>query len=81
MKQALLELLESKKFIVAMASIVVYGVGKLGLHLDPDLVDKITTALLVYVGAQGVADIGKPAAQIAAASAAVAAQNTTGGAS
>ena len=66
MKQALLELLESKKFLVAVGSIIIYGVGKLGLHLDPDLVDKIVTALLVYVGAQGVADIGKPAALVTA---------------
>lgn len=69
MKSTLLELVTSKKFLAAITAIVVYVAGRFGLALDPAALDHIFAALLVYVGAQGVADAGKSAAQIKAVTA------------
>ncbi len=69
MRQVLLDLLTSKKFLAALTAIVVYLAGHFGLHADPVVLDHIWQALLVYVGAQGIADVGKSAAQINAVTA------------
>ncbi len=68
MKPVLIDLITSKKFIAAVAAILVSIAGKAGLDVDPALIEKIYIALLVYVGAQGIADVGKPAAQVKAIS-------------
>lgn len=68
MKATLYDLITSKKFLAALSAIVVYAGGRFGLHIDLDTLDRIFAALLVYVGAQGLADNGKSAAKIAAAS-------------
>lgn len=49
---ALLDLVSSKKFLVAL------GTGLTGWYQSGD-VRYLVAALLVYIGAQGVADIGK----------------------
>lgn len=67
MKQALFDLFTSKKFLAAVAAIVVYVAGRFGFDVDPAALDRIFTALMVYVGAQGIADHGKSAAEIAMA--------------
>ena len=64
MKTTLIDLFTSKKFLAALSAIVIYGAGRFGLALDPAALDRIFAALLVYVGAQGIADQGKSAAQI-----------------
>lgn len=63
------ELLSSKKFLAALAAIIVYVAGRFGLDIQPGALDPIWQALLVYVGAQGIADAGKSAAQVRAAAA------------
>jgi hypothetical protein len=60
------ELLTSKKFLAMLTAIIVYAAGRFGFDVDPSALDRIVAALLVYVGAQGVADAGKSAAQIKA---------------
>lgn len=67
MKQTLIDLFTSKKFLAALAAIVVYVAGRLGFDVDAVVLDRIVTALLVYVGAQGIADHGKSAAQVSVA--------------
>lgn len=67
MKQTLLDLLTSKKFLAAATAIIVYLAGRFGWNVDPTVLDHIWQALLVYVGAQGVADLGKSAALVRAA--------------
>jgi hypothetical protein len=62
MKQTLIDLFTSKKFLAALTAIAVYVGGRFGFHVDPAALDRIWQALLVYVGAQGLADIGKSAA-------------------
>lgn len=66
MKATLAELLTSKKFLAALAAIVVYVAGRFGFDIDPAALDHIFAALLVYVGGQGLADVGKSAATVAA---------------
>lgn len=65
MKAAILEMLKSKKFLAMAGAVIVYTAGRFGLDIDPSTLDHIFGALLVYVGAQGVADAGKSAALIA----------------
>jgi hypothetical protein len=69
MKKALLDLVTSKKFLTALTAIIVYVAGRSGFDVDTAVLDRIYAALLVYVGAQGIADNGKSAAQVAAAAA------------
>jgi len=64
MKQTILDLVTSKKFLAALAAILVWIAGRFGFDLDPGALDRIFAALLVYVGAQGIADAGKSAALI-----------------
>jgi hypothetical protein len=67
MPQVLRDLIGSKKFLAALGAGIVYIAGRFGLHVDPDALDRLFAALLVYVGAQGIADQGKSAAEIHAA--------------
>jgi hypothetical protein len=68
MRQVLIELVTSKKFLAVVTAGVVYLGGRFGLNIDPSTLDHIYAALLVYAGAQGLADVGKSAAQINAKS-------------
>lgn len=64
MKQTLIDLFTSKKFLAALTAIIVYAAGRFGFDVDTVALDHIWQALLVYVGAQGIADVGKGAAQV-----------------
>lgn len=55
-------MLGSKKFVAAMIAAVVWGAGKVGLHIDSETLGGIVAPLLVYILGQGVADNGKSAA-------------------
>jgi len=67
MKRVLLDLFTSKKFLAALTAIIVYIAGRFGFDVDTAVLDRIYAALLVYVGAQGIADTGKSAASVRAA--------------
>jgi len=73
MKSVLTDLFTSKKFLAALTAIIVYIAGRFGFDVDTAVLDRIYAALLVYIGAQGIADSGKSAAQVTAAAAAAAA--------
>jgi len=64
MKKTLIDLFTSKKFLVAITAVVVWVGGRFGFDVDTAVLDRIFAAFLVYVGAQGAADIGKSAAKI-----------------
>lgn len=64
MKTVLIDLFTSKKFLAALAAIIIYVGGRFGFDVDPAALDRIVAALLVYIGAQGIADNGKGAAQV-----------------
>jgi hypothetical protein len=72
LRSALFDLFTSKKFLTALTAIIVYVAGRFGFDVDTTVLDRIYGALLVYVGAQGIADNGKSAAQVTAAAAAAA---------
>ena len=67
MKNAFLQLLGSRKVLLALISAVVYGVGKLGLDLDAD--ELVPLVAPVWAALFGVAleDVGKSKAKIEAA--------------
>lgn len=67
MRQTLIDLFTSKKFLAALTAIVVYVAGRFGFNVDPAKLDPIWQILVVYIGAQGVADLGKGSAQVRAA--------------
>jgi hypothetical protein len=64
MKNTILGLVTSKKFLAAVTAMVVYVAGRFGFDVDPATLDRIYLALLAFVGAQGIADSGKEAAKI-----------------
>lgn len=57
-------LMGSKKFQAAAISAVVWGVGKLGLHLSAEEVGPLVAPFWVYIAGQAVADHGKSAAEV-----------------
>lgn len=66
MKQTIIDLLSSKKFITALVGVAVAIGARYGLDLDPALVAAILGLFAVVIGGQGLADHGKEAAQVEA---------------
>lgn len=68
MSQAIRDLLGSKKFVMGLAAIAVvlggYAARKLGIDVDQTLIEHAWMTLLALIGAQGIADFGKSAAQV-----------------
>lgn len=63
MKQALIDLFSSKKFLMLLAALIVAAAAKFGLALDNELVLSLLGIFAVAIGAQGAADAGKEAAK------------------
>lgn len=61
------ELLASKKFFTALVAGVCWLVGRLGLHVDPEVLGPALFPLLTFIVSQGIADRGKSAATIGVA--------------
>lgn len=59
-------LLASKKAMMAFLSALVWGIGKLGLDLDTEVLLPIVGPLWAYIFGQGIADLGKERAKIIA---------------
>ncbi len=64
MKQAIKELLESKKFLAAILAIVVWAVGRLGIDMSTEQLAPIVGSLWTYIVGQAIADHGKSKAKI-----------------
>ena len=64
---ALKRLLTSAKVITALVGVIVTFAAKHNIVLSPDDVSSILTLFAVLIGAQGVTDWGKGAAQVQAA--------------
>ena len=58
------EFITSKKFIVAVAGVILATAGKHNLNLDADSVQNIVYVVVAYLIGQGVADHGKEAAKV-----------------
>lgn len=61
MRDALKQLLGSKKFLVMLATILVYVAGKAGLNLTTDQLVPVLAVMMTYIVGQGISDIGKEA--------------------
>ncbi len=61
MREMFKELLSSKKFITTAVAIIVWVVGRFGLHVDEASLLPLVGALSAFVIAQGFADHGKEA--------------------
>lgn len=59
-------LFTSKKFIAALAGVVVSLVSVAGLELPTDAVAAVLAPVMAYIVGQGIADNGKEAAKVAA---------------
>lgn len=70
MKQAIADLLSSKKFITAIVALLVTAGARYGLALDPEVCVAVLSVFAVLIGAQGAADHGKEAARLHVESAA-----------
>lgn len=66
MLEAIKALLGSKKFLVMLAGIIVAVLAKVGVPLDPDLVNQVVGLAAAYIVGQGIADHGKEAAKVGA---------------
>lgn len=76
-KGPILEMLRSKKFVALLVGVAVLVAGKLGLSVALDLQDRLVDLIMVYIGAQGVADAGKGFAVATAAAKVVSTQTPT----
>ena len=63
-KNIILGLLNSKKFVVMVAGMIVTFAAKYKLNLDTITVETLVAALIAWVIGQGIADMGKEAAKI-----------------
>lgn len=68
MKQAVIDLFSSKKFIAMLVTAAVAIGAKLGFDLDSEMVALIVGLGATYITSQGLADHGKEAARIHAGS-------------
>lgn len=59
MKKALRDLFSSKKFLVMLASIVAYAAARAGFDVSQAEAEKVLGLAAVWLGAQGLADLGK----------------------
>lgn len=64
MKETLKEMFTSKKFITALAGLIVALFAKIGLELNTEDVALIVAPTVVYVISQGWADKGKEAEKV-----------------
>jgi len=67
-KGPIMEMLKSKKFIALLIGVIITIAAKFGFTFGVDVQEKLVDLIMVYIGAQGVADAGKG---FAAASASV----------
>lgn len=58
------EFVTSKKFIAAVAGVIIATAGKYNLNLEPDSVQNIVYVIVAYLIGQGWADSGKEAAKV-----------------
>jgi hypothetical protein len=67
MMQTVKDAFSSKKFLAFLGALIVYVAGRWGFNVDPAALDRVLALTGAYLGAQGLADIGKSAAVVSAA--------------
>lgn len=69
MKQALVDLFKSKKFLLGLVAVLVYVIGKVGLDIDESIVENVVYIIALVIGGQSMADFGKERAKLLVAAA------------
>ena len=64
MRQALKDMLGSKKAVAMIAGLIVSFAGKYGLELPTEELIAVLSPLIAYIFSQGLADIGKERAKV-----------------
>lgn len=59
MWNAVKQMLGSKKFVAALISAAVWGLGRLGLHIDESTLAGMVAPFIAYIVGQGIADTAK----------------------
>lgn len=59
------DLFASKKFLVALVSVIAHVAGRYGFDVDQEAMITILSPLYAYIVGQGIADHGKPAMEAA----------------
>jgi len=57
--EVLKKLFSSKKFTVALGTVIIAIVSSIGFDVDPELITKLLAFSSMYIGSQAVADHGK----------------------
>jgi hypothetical protein len=58
------DMLRSKKFLAAIAGVLVGLAGKIGLELEAESLIAVLSPIVAYILGQGFADVGKAAGSI-----------------
>ncbi len=66
MKATLVELATSKKFLVMLATLVVYAAARIGFDVQESEAEKLLAFVATWILAMGANDVGKAKAQIEA---------------
>lgn len=69
MTQGIRDLLSSKKFLAGLVAMVCWIAAHFGYNVDPTTATEMISPLIGFILSQGIADHGKPAAQVTAAAA------------
>lgn len=64
LKETIQAILGSKKAVMALLGALAGLVARIGWQVSPEDLLTMLSPILAYVGFQGIADIGKPAAQV-----------------
>ena len=64
MKQLLVSIFTSKKFIAMLAGLILAAAAKIGLNLDEAALVTLLSPILAYIIGQGIADHGKERAKV-----------------
>lgn len=58
------EMFRSKKFVAMLVGVLFSLLTQIGVKVTPEVQEQVVNLILVYMGAQGVADVGKSYAQV-----------------
>lgn len=58
------EMLQSKKFLALIAGMLFTLLAKVGINVSPETQEQVLNLVMVYIGAQGVADAGQGFAKV-----------------
>lgn len=61
MPKVIKDLFASKKFVIALISVIAWAAGRIGWNVDPAELTQAVSPFLAFIVGQGIADLGKAA--------------------